>query len=172
MRRLRAEHPELAIAPTVTTRPIRPGEVDGSPYFFVDDATFDRKIDQGEFLEWAVVHKTAKYGTPRAAVEQARAEGRSVLIEVDLQGARQIRSTMPEALFVFLAPPSWDELVRRLVGRGTESHEERERRLQTAREELAAEAEFDMTIVNTDVASVCEELVTLLGSSPNPARRH
>ncbi|NED97507.1 guanylate kinase [Phytoactinopolyspora alkaliphila] len=172
MRRLRAEHPELTIAPTVTTRPMRPGEVDGSPYFFVDDATFDRKIEQGEFLEWAVVHKAAKYGTPRAAVEQARSEGRSVLIEVDLQGARQIRATMPEALFVFLAPPSWEELVRRLVGRGTESDEERNRRLQTAREELAAEAEFDMTLVNTDVASVCQELVALLGSSPNPARRH
>jgi guanylate kinase len=169
MRRLRAEHPELSIAPTVTTRPMRPGEVDGSPYYFVDDTTFDRKIAQGEFLEWAVVHGTAKYGTPRAAVDAAREAGRSVLIEADLQGARQIRSTMPDALFVFLAPPSWDELVRRLVGRGTETDEERERRLRTAQEELAAEAEFDMTLVNTDVGVVCRELVDLMGSPPSPA---
>ncbi|WP_166354157.1 guanylate kinase [Phytoactinopolyspora limicola] len=172
MRRLRAEYPELAIAPTVTTRPIRRGEVDGSPYYFVDDETFDRKIDAGEFLEWAVVHRRARYGTPRAAVEEALAAGRPVLIEVDLQGARQVRHTMPEAYFVFLAPPSWDELVRRLVGRGTESAEERERRLATAREELAAEAEFDATVVNTDVGNVCRELVALLGSSPSHARRH
>jgi guanylate kinase len=172
MRRLRAEYPELAIAPTVTTRAIRPGEVDGAPYFFVDDATFDEKIQQGEFLEWAVVHQKAKYGTPRAAVEQALEAGKAVLIEVDLQGARQIRDNMPEAFFVFLAPPSWDELVRRLVGRGTESEEERERRLATARQELAAEAEFDVTIVNTDIGTVCQELVALLGSSPSHARRH
>lgn len=165
MRRLRAEHPQLCIAPTVTTRPMRPGEVDGSPYFFVDDATFDRKIDQGEFLEWAVVHQKAKYGTPRAAVDEAVAAGRSVLIEVDLQGARQVRVSMPEALFVFLAPPSWDELVRRLVGRGTESEAERERRLNTAREELAAESEFDVTVVNHDVTHVCQQLVSLLSST-------
>lgn len=172
MRQLRAEYPELSIAPTITTRPMRRGEVDGSPYYFVDDATFDRKIEQGDFLEWAVVHQRAKYGTPRAAVEEALAAGTSVLIEVDLQGARQIRHTLPDALFVFLTPPSWDELVRRLVGRGTESTEERERRLATARAELAAESEFDMTVVNTDVGSVCRELVALLGSSPSPARRH
>nr|WP_240760041.1 guanylate kinase [Phytoactinopolyspora endophytica] len=166
MRQLRAEHPELSIAPTVTTRPMRPGEVDGAPYYFVDGPTFDRKIEQGEFLEWAVVHGTFKYGTPRSEVDQARAAGRSVLIEVDLQGARQIRSTMPDAFFVFLAPPSWEELVRRLVGRGTEDEKERARRLQTARDELAAEAEFDVTVVNTDVGSVCRELVVLMGSSP------
>ncbi|WP_343073809.1 guanylate kinase [Phytoactinopolyspora mesophila] len=172
MRRLRAEHPELAIAPSVTTRSIRAGEVDGSPYFFVDDSTFDEKIRRGEFLEWAVVHQKAKYGTPRAAVEEALDAGKPVLIEVDLQGARQVRESMPEAFFVFLAPPSWDELVRRLVGRGTETEEERERRLATAREELAAESEFDTTLVNTDIGTVCQDLVALMGSSPSPARRH
>ncbi|AYY13542.1 guanylate kinase [Actinobacteria bacterium YIM 96077] len=162
MRQLRATYPDLSVAPTVTTRPMRPGEVDGSPYFFVDDETFDRKIDAGEFLEWAVVHQKAKYGTPRAAVEEAAAAGHSVLVEVDLQGARQIRQTMPEAFFVFLAPPSWEELVRRLVGRGTETEAERERRLETARQELAAEAEFDMTVTNHDVSSVCQQLVSLM----------
>lgn len=172
MRWLRAKHPELSIAPTVTTRPIRPGEIDGSPYFFVDEPTFDHKIERDEFLEWAVVHGRARYGTPRMPVEEALAAGKAVLIEVDLQGARQVRQTMPDAFFVFLTPPTWEELVRRLVGRGTESNEERTRRLATARAELAAEAEFDMTLVNTDVGSVCQELVALLGSSPSPARRH
>ncbi|HEY9409826.1 MAG TPA: guanylate kinase [Jiangellaceae bacterium] len=163
---LRAAHPELWISVSVTTRPPRPREIDGQHYHFVDDATFDKMIDNGEFLEWAVVHQRAKYGTPRAPVEKAVREGHSVLLEIELQGARQVRETMPEALFVFLAPPSWEELVRRLVGRGTESEEERERRLTTAREELAAASEFDVTIVNNDVEQVCEELVTLMGSPP------
>lgn len=166
VRRLRAEHPELWISVSVTTRHPRPGEVDGAHYHFVDDATFERMVANGEFLEWAVVHQRAKYGTPRRPVAEALASGRSVLLEIDLQGARQVHKTMPDALFVFLAPPSWEELVRRLVGRGTETAEERERRLDTARTELAAESEFDVTLVNTDVESVCQELVALMGSPP------
>ncbi|WP_232827541.1 guanylate kinase [Jiangella endophytica] len=162
VKKLRAAHPELWISVSTTTRPPRPREVDGEHYHFVDDATFDKMIEQGEFLEWAVVHKRAKYGTPRTPVERALAGGNSVLLEIDLQGARQVRETIPDALFVFLAPPSWDELVRRLIGRGTETEAERERRLTTAREELASEAEFDVTLVNTDVETVCEELVTLM----------
>lgn len=162
VKQLRADHPELWISVSTTTRPPRPREIDGEHYHFVDDATFDKMIEQGEFLEWAVVHKRAKYGTPRGPVERALEHGDSVLLEIDLQGARQVRQTIPDALFVFLAPPSWDELVRRLIGRGTETEAERERRLATAREELAAEAEFDVTLVNTDVETVCEELVTLM----------
>ncbi|TDD71384.1 guanylate kinase [Jiangella aurantiaca] len=162
VKKLRAAHPELWISVSTTTRPPRPREIDGEHYHFVDDATFDKMIEQGEFLEWAVVHKRAKYGTPRGPVERALAAGHSVLLEIDLQGARQVRETIPDALFVFLAPPSWDELVRRLIGRGTETEAERERRLTTAREELAAEAEFDVTLVNTDVETVCEELVALM----------
>ena len=162
VKKLRAAHPELWISVSTTTRPARPREIDGEHYHFVDDATFDKMIEQGEFLEWAVVHKRAKYGTPRGPVERALANGDSVLLEIDLQGARQVRQTIPDALFVFLAPPSWDELVRRLIGRGTETEAERDRRLATAREELAAEAEFDVTLVNTDVETVCEELVTLM----------
>ncbi|SDS90156.1 guanylate kinase [Jiangella sp. DSM 45060] len=162
VKKLRAAHPELWISVSTTTRPARPREIDGEHYHFVDDATFDKMIEQGEFLEWAVVHKRAKYGTPRGPMERALANGDSVLLEIDLQGARQVRETIPDALFVFLAPPSWDELVRRLVGRGTETEAERERRLATAREELAAEAEFDVTLVNTDVETVCEELVALM----------
>ena len=102
-------------------------------YLFVDDAEFDRLVAEDQLLEWAVVHGTHRYGTPRGPVEEALAAGRPAMLEIDLQGARQVRRTMPEALFVFLKPPSWDELVRRLVGRGTETDEQRERRLATAR---------------------------------------
>ena len=146
---VREHHPEVWISVSATTRRPRPGEVHGVHYWFVSDEEFDRMVADGELLEWAVVHKAARYGTPRRPVEQALAAGRPALLEIDLQGARQVRETMPEALFVFLEPPSWEELVRRLVGRGTETEEERERRLETAREELAAEPEFDVTVVNT-----------------------
>jgi guanylate kinase len=111
------------------------------------------------------VHKKARYGTPRRPVEQALTDGRPALLEIDLQGARQVRASMPEALFVFLKPPSWEELVRRLVGRGTETEEERERRLETAREELAAESEFDVTVENTEVHLAAEQLVALMKGS-------
>ncbi len=161
---VRAHHPEIWISVSATTRSPRPGEVDGVHYWFVSDDEFDRMVADDELLEWAVVHKAARYGTPRAPVEQALAEGRPSLLEIDLQGARQVRERMPDALFVFLMPPSWDELVRRLVGRGTESEDERARRLQTAREELAAEAEFDVTIVNHEVHDAAEELVELVCS--------
>lgn len=164
VRRLRKAHPELWISVSVTTRFPRPGEVDGLHYHFVDDATFDAMVERDEFLEWAVVHGKAKYGTPRGPVQDALSQGVSVLLEIDLQGARQVRQTSPDALFVFLTPPSWDEMVRRLVGRGTETPAERERRLATAKDEMAAEAEFDVTLVNHDVEQVCKELVTLMSS--------
>ena len=161
---VRRHHPEIWISVSATTRALRPGEQDGVHYWFVSDEEFDRMVAEDELLEWAVVHQAARYGTPRKPVEQALADGRPALLEIDLQGARQVRETMPEALFVFLMPPSWDELVRRLVGRGTEAEEERERRLATARGELAAEAEFDVTIVNHEVHAAAEELVALVCS--------
>jgi guanylate kinase len=168
---IREHHPEVWISVSVTTRKPRPGEVHGRHYWFVDDAEFDRLVADGQLLEWAVVHRRARYGTPRGPVEEAIAAGRPALLEIDLQGARQVKQTMPEALFVFLAPPSWEELVRRLVGRGTETAEERERRLETAREELAAEAEFDVTLVNHEVNAVGEELVALVnGAVEAPGR--
>ncbi|GGB94299.1 guanylate kinase [Cellulomonas carbonis] len=160
---VRARYPEVWLSVSATTRPPRPGEVDGVHYLFVDDATFDRMVAEGEFLEWAVVHGRNRYGTPRAAVVERLRAGEPALLEIDLAGARQVRAAMPEARFVFLAPPSWDELVRRLVGRGTEDEEERERRLATARVELAAEPEFDHTIVNDDVRRATDELVTVMG---------
>jgi guanylate kinase len=161
---VREHFPEVWLSVSTTTRPPRPGEVEGLHYHFVDDAEFERMRAAGDFLEWAVVHGHAKYGTPRAPVVEAVREGRMPLLEIDLQGARQVRETMPEALFVFLAPPSWEELVRRLVGRGTEDHAERARRLATARVELAAQPEFDETIVNDDIRRAAEELVSLMRS--------
>ena len=165
---VRQNHPDIWISVSVTTRRPRPGEVDGLHYHFVDDDEFDRLVATDGLLEWAVVHGMARYGTPRGAVEEQLAAGRAALLEIDLQGARQVRERMPEALMVFLAPPSQDELERRLVGRGTEDAEERARRLETAREEMAAEEEFDVTIVNTDVASACAALVDLVRSGSQP----
>jgi guanylate kinase len=144
--------------------------VHGRHYWFVTDEEFDRLVERGELLEWAVVHKQARYGTPRRPVEEALAAGRPALLEIDLQGARQVRASMPEALFVFRKPPSWEELVRRLVGRGTETEHERARRLETAREELAAEPEFDVTVVNTEVHAASEELVALMTNPSIPSR--
>jgi guanylate kinase len=162
---VREHHPEVWISVSATTRRPRPGEVQGRHYWFVTDEEFDRMVAAGELLEWAVVHRSARYGTPRRPVEQALADGRPALLEIDLQGARQVRRSMPDARFVFLKPPSWEELVRRLVGRGTESEQERARRLETAREELAAEEEFDATVVNTEVHRAADQLVALMVDS-------
>ncbi|MBM9458837.1 guanylate kinase [Nocardioides sp. zg-536] len=165
---MREQHPEVYLSVSATTRPPRPGEVDGVHYHFVDDATFDAMIADDELLEWATVHGVHRYGTPRAGVEAALAAGRPAMLEIDLQGARQVRRTMPDAVFVFLKPPSWEELVRRLVGRGTETEEERERRLATAKLELAAESEFDVTIINREVNAAVQELVALMIGSSAP----
>jgi guanylate kinase len=165
---IRTNHPEIWISVSATTRPPRPGEVDGSHYLFVSDEEFDRMVEHEELLEWAVVHRRARYGTPRRPVEEALAAGRPALLEIDLQGARQVRETMPEALFVFLKPPSWEELVSRLVGRGTESAEERTARLETALVELAAEPEFDVTVVNSEIQRAGEELVALMTAVGTP----
>ena len=159
---VRKNFPDVWLSVSMTTRKPRPDEIDGVHYHFVDDKEFERMREAGEFLEWAVVHGQAKYGTPLGPVEEALAAGRNTLLEIDLQGARQVRHQIPEALFVFLAPPDWSELVRRLVGRGTESEEERNTRLATARQELAAQEEFDVTIVNDDVHRASEELVSLI----------
>jgi guanylate kinase len=168
---IREHHPEIWISISATTRSPRPGEEHGVHYWFVSEAEFDRMVDAGELLEWAVVHGQARYGTPRGPVLETLAARRPALLEIDLQGARQVREAMPEALFVFLAPPSWEELVRRLVGRGTETAQDRERRLETARRELAAETEFDAVVVNREVHDAAEELVTLMvGRLDGPAQ--
>ena len=159
--RIREEYPEIHLSVSATTRAPRPGEIDGVHYYFVDDAQFDRMIAGHELLEYAVVHNAYRYGTPRGPVDAALAEGKTVLLEIDLQGARQVRAAEPSATLVFLLPPSWDELVNRLVGRGTEGPEERARRLRTAKAELAAQHEFDHLVVNEDVATAAKEVVDL-----------
>ncbi|MER5297407.1 MULTISPECIES: guanylate kinase [Streptomyces] len=158
---MRKEHPEVWLSVSATTRKPRPGEQHGVHYFFVTDEEMDKLIANGELLEWAEFAGN-RYGTPRAAVLERLEAGEPVLLEIDLQGARQVRESMPEAQLVFLAPPSWEELVRRLTGRGTEPPEVIERRLEAAKIELAAEPEFDETLVNTSVQDVARELLALM----------
>ncbi len=159
---VREHYPQVWLSVSLTTRKPRPGEIDGVHYHFVDQEEFDRLAADGQLLEYAVVHGRASYGTPRGPLDRARAEGRLPLLEIDLQGARQVRERTDDAFFVFLAPPSWEELTRRLVGRGTESAEEQAARLRTARTEMAAQGEFDATIVNDDVRRAAAELVHLM----------
>ena len=161
---IRARSPWVWLSVSCTTRPPRPYEVDGLHYHFVDRDEFKREVQRGELLEWAEFAGNL-YGTPRAQVEGWLAQGRPVLLKIDLQGARQVRATMPDAQLVFLAPPSVDELRRRLIGRGTDDEETIRRRLAHADEELAAEKEFDRTVVNDFVERAADELVGLLGSS-------
>ena len=162
---LRRVCPQIWLSVSVTTRPPRAGEVDGREYHFVGNREFDRMVAAGELLEWAEFAGN-RYGTPRKPLEEKLAAGVPCLLEIDLAGARQVRRSMPDASLVFLAPPSWDELVRRLTGRGTEPPEARQRRLEVARSELAAESEFDVTIVNTSVEEVCRQVIALIfGSS-------
>ena len=158
---IKENHPEIVLSVSATTRAPRPGEVDGEHYFFVDDAQFDRMIQGGELLEHATVHNAYRYGTPRGPIEKALEAGRTVLLEIDLQGARQVREADPSATLVFLLPPSWDELVQRLVGRGTEDAAERTRRLRTAKTELASQGEFDYRVVNDDVGRAADEVARL-----------
>ena len=163
VRVLRRVLPELWFSVSVTTRAPRPGEVDGEDYHFVTPEEFDRMIEADELLEWASVHSGLhRSGTPAAPVEQALNEGKPVLLELDLAGARAVRISKPEATLVFMAPPTWDDLVHRLTSRATEEGAATERRLETAKVELAAQEEFDTVIVNTDVDHSCEQLVSLL----------
>lgn len=165
--RLRQELPELFFSVSATTRAPRAGEVDGRDYHFVGAEEFAGLIARGELLEWAEIHGGLQLsGTPRAPVEQAMAAGRPVLVEVDLQGARAIKEAVPEAITVFVEPPSFDELARRLAARGTESAAQYERRLETARLELASRDEFDVALVNDDVGAVVARLVELLVGPP------
>ncbi|GLZ43154.1 guanylate kinase [Actinokineospora sp. NBRC 105648] len=158
---LRGLHPDIYFSVSVTTRTPRPGEVDGAHYHFVDAAEFARLAAAGELLEHAEYAGNC-YGTPRGPVEAALAAGRPAVLEIELQGARQVRRAMPEALLVMLVPPSWDALVSRLTGRGTEDDAVVARRLAVAKDELAAEAEFDVVVVNAEVRTTAKELLTLV----------
>lgn len=169
---VRERHPEIWLSVSVTTRPPRPGEEEGRHYHFTDREHFRQLADEGGLLEWAE-YAGNFYGTPRTPVERRLAAGLPALLEIDLQGARQVRAAMPAAQLVFLAPPSWEELVRRLIGRGTEDRETIRRRLELARAELAAESEFDATIVNNSVAQATDELIRLLSptAAPTPSQQ-
>jgi guanylate kinase len=168
--RLRSELPDLHFSVSATTRAPREGEVEGIHYHFVTRAEFDRLIAAGELLEWAEVHGgLQRSGTPREPVERELAAGHPVLVEVDLAGARSVKALVPESVTVFVEPPSFEELARRLTDRGTESAEVRERRLRTAVEEMAARAEFDVVVVNDDVQRVVDRLVELLVAPLNTA---
>lgn len=157
-----ANYPNVHLSVSATTRSPRPGEVNGKNYYFVSMPEFDRLVQDGQMLEYAVVHGQNKYGTPRKPVEEALAQGKLVLLEIDIQGARQVKLAMPEARTIFIAPPSWSELVSRLTGRGTETAEEQANRLETAKSELSAQGEFDHVVINDDVARCAAEVVELM----------
>ncbi|OFP35714.1 MULTISPECIES: guanylate kinase [unclassified Corynebacterium] len=166
--RLVSDVPDLYFSVSMTTRAPRPGEVDGEDYFFVSADDFQRRIDAGEMLEWADIHGgLQRSGTPAGPVQEALDAGRPVLVEVDLAGARNIKRLMPEASTVFLAPPSWEILVQRLSGRGTETEDVIQRRLLTAREELNAQHEFDDVVVNDDVDTAVAAIASILMNSTN-----
>ena len=171
VRQLREDVPDLHFSVSATTRDPRPGEVEGRDYRFVTPERFQQLIDSGELLEWADIHGGLhRSGTPAAPVLAAADAGQPVLIEVDLAGARAVKAAMPEAVSVFLAPPSWEALRERLVGRGTETPDVMARRLATAEAELAAQHEFDVVVVNSRLESACAELVSLLvGNAPSSA---
>jgi guanylate kinase len=163
VRCLRERVPDLHFSVSATTRAPRPGEVDGVDYTFVSPERFQQLIDDGALLEWAEIHGGLhRSGTPAQPIREAASHGRPVLIEVDLAGAEAVKQSMPEATTVFLAPPSWDALERRLAGRGTESPEIMARRLTTAKAELDAQDTFDRVVVNSELEFACSELVSLL----------
>jgi guanylate kinase len=171
VRRLREMVPDLHFSVSATTRAPRPGEVDGVDYMFVTAEQFQQLIDDGALLEWAEIHGGLhRSGTPAAPIREATKAGHPVLIEVDLAGARAVKQAMPEVVTVFLAPPSWEALESRLIGRGTETAEVMARRLDTARAELAAQGDFDEVVVNSELESACTELVSLL-VGPNSSQR-
>lgn len=160
--RLLAKHPSIWLSVSATTRAARPGELDGQSYFFLSREAFEAQVAEGGFLEWAEFAGNL-YGTPRGPVEQQLAAGRPVLLEIELEGARQVRQSFPAAFQLFIRPPSFAELERRIRGRGTDSEEAIARRLERARVELAAEAEFDAVLVNDDLDRALAQLEQLMG---------
>jgi guanylate kinase len=161
---LRRRYPDFYFSVSVTTRPPRPGEVDGAHYRFVDNLTFDKLVGDNQLLEHAE-YAGNRYGTPRVPVEQALDQGKPALLEIEVQGARQVRKAWPSAYMVMIQPPSWEVLVARLTGRGTENPEVVERRLAAAKDELSASDEFDAVVVNADVQAAADELLTLIAES-------
>ena len=162
VRHLIQHHPEIRLSISATTRAPRPGEVDGVDYYFWTNERFDEAIANHELLEFATVHGVNRYGTPREAVEKALARGEKIVLEIDIQGAKQIKKSMPEALTIFILPPSWEELVRRLSVRGTEDPAEQANRLETALVELASADDFDFTVINDEVDKCADKVLELM----------
>ena len=165
VRHILANYPNTHLSVSATTREPRPGEVDGVDYYFLTKDEFQILIDRNQMLEYATVHGKNLYGTPRQPVESAIAQGKNVILEIDIQGARQVKASRPETRTIFIAPPTWEDLVARLKGRGTETAEEQEVRLATAKLELSAQSEFDFVVVNDEVARCAAEVVELTESS-------
>jgi guanylate kinase len=163
VRALASAYPAVWVSTSATTRPPRAGEMDGRDYFFISEADFDALVATEGLLEWAEVHGSARYGTPKAPVMAAVSQGRRVILEIELQGSRQVRRRLPGARYVFIAPPDRDTLLERLRGRGTETEAQVRRRLETAQTELAAADEFDYVVVNDELGRAVAELVDLLG---------
>jgi guanylate kinase len=163
-----AHFPDFVLSVSATTRPKRPGEREGEHYYFVSPRQFDALIAQGELLEWAVVHGEHHYGTPRGPVESLLDQGKNVILEIDVQGAKQVKRALRAAVSIFVAPPSFDVLHDRLAARGTESKTERERRLATARRELRRQREFDYVVVNESVEEAGQSIVDLVFASKDP----
>jgi len=161
-------HPQIWLSISATTRAPRSGEVEGQHYFFLERSSFEAKVAAGGLLEWAEFAGNC-YGTPRQPVEQQLASGRPVLLEIELEGARQVRRSFPSGFQIFIKPPSFEELERRIRGRGTDSEEAIRRRLERARVELEAEAEFDAVLVNGDLDQALQQLEQLMGLSSPPA---
>jgi guanylate kinase len=163
--RLLARHPQIWLSISATTRAPRAGEGEGEQYFFLSREAFEAEVAGGGLLEWAPFAGNL-YGTPRRPVETQLAEGRPVLLEIELEGARQVRRSFPEGFQIFVAPPNLEELERRIRGRGTDSAEAINRRLERARVELAAAPEFDAVLVNGDLEAALIELEALMGLAP------
>jgi len=157
-----ANHPNFHLSVSATTRSPRSGEVPGESYIFVSESEFQNLIDKGQMLEWAVVHGLNRYGTPREPVELALEAGKNVILEIDVQGARQVRESFPAAILVFVEPPSFEALSLRMDQRGTETPEDKARRLETAKGELAARDEFDHVVINDQVAICAQQVVDLI----------
>jgi guanylate kinase len=157
---------DVWVSVSVTTRDARPGEVEGQHYFFVSDEEFDGLCSSGGLLEWAEVHGS-RYGTPKAAVEAEVRAGRQVILEIDPQGAFQVKSLVDGSILVFVMPPSWEELQRRLVGRGSETKAQVGTRLETAKHELELVGEYDHVVINDDVSRATDELVHIIDSYAN-----
>jgi guanylate kinase len=164
IRTLRERLPELELSVSATTRAPRPGETDGVDYHFLTDADFQRLVDEGAFVEHAT-YSGRRYGTLRSELERRTAAGHPVVLEIELQGARQVRQALPEALQVFIAPPSLDALRTRLIGRGTDDDEQVAARLQVAEQELAAQHEFGHVVVNDRLEDAVEELAGIVSAA-------